>query len=258
VIGMLHVPALPGAPGHALRLQEIRDWVLRDADALSVGGVDGFIIENFGDAPFYPDSVPPHTVSFMAVLGLDVKTRFDLPLGVNVLRNDGMSAVAVAAAVGAEFIRVNVYTGARLTDQGIVQGKAHELLRYRKLLGAEVALAADIAVKHSAPIGPRSLRDEVEDTILRGRADAVIVSGAATGKETSIEELRLAKEAAGDALVLCGSGANRTNLPEILAIADALIVGTAFKRDGVTTNPVDVARVKEFMRAAGDARLASL
>ena len=255
---MLHLPALPGSPGHSLRMQEIRDWVLRDAETLAAGGVDGFILENFGDAPFYPDAVPPHTVAFMAVLGRDVKTRFDQPLGVNVLRNDAQSALAVATAAGAQFMRVNVYTGARLTDQGIIQGKAHELLRYRKLLGADIAVAADVAVKHSVSLGPHELLDEVEETILRGRADAIIISGTATGKETRLEDLKVAKDAAGDTPVFCGSGANLSNLADIFKSSDALIVGTALKRNGVSTNPVDLSRVKKFMADAVVARDSAL
>ena len=150
-----------------------------------------------------------------------------------------MSALAIATAVDAKFIRVNVYTGARLTDQGILQGEAHRLLRYRKLLDSPVQVFADVAVKHSAPLGSRDLRDEVEDAVSRGRADAIIVSGRATGKETLPEDLKIAKETAGAVPVLAGSGINRTNVAEALTHADGLIVGTAFKKDGVTSNPVD-------------------
>jgi uncharacterized protein len=248
VIGMLHLPALPGSPGHSLALDEIRAWLLRDAEALAEGGVQGFIIENFGDTPFYPVRVPPHTVAFMAVLAREVRSRYALPLGVNVLRNDGAAALAVAMAGQAQFIRVNVYTGARLTDQGIVQGQAHKILRYRKLLGAGVCVLADVAVKHSAPLAQRDLREEVEDTLARGGADAVIVSGAATGRETSCEDLRLAKQAAAEAPVLAGSGVTLENAAEMLQHCDGLIVGTALKQGGITTNPVDPARARAFMK----------
>ena len=248
VIGMLHLPALPGSPGHALALDEIRAWLLRDARALAEGGIDGFILENFGDTPFYPVRVPAHTIAFMAVLAREVKSAFPLPLGINVLRNDARGALAVAAASCADFIRVNVYTGARLTDQGIVEGQAHRVLRYRKLLGAPVLVFADVAVKHSAPLAPRGLQAEVRDTLARGRADAVIVSGETTGAEASADDLRLAKEAAGDAAVLCGSGVTHENAAAKLRLADGLIVGTSLKQDGVTTHPVEPARVRAFMK----------
>src|SRR5262249_10922796 len=152
-----------------------------------------------------------------------------MPLGINLLRNDGLGALAVAAAAGADFIRINVFTGARLTDQGIVQGEAHEVLRLRRQLGCPVRIFADVAVKHSAPLAPRSLEEEIEDTIHRAHADAIIVSGAGTGRPTDIEEVRRAKAPAGNTPVLVGSGASPGQAAELLRHADGLIVGTAFK-----------------------------
>jgi membrane complex biogenesis BtpA family protein len=183
----------------------------------------------------------------MSVIAHEVKSRFRLPMGLNVLRNDGIGSVAVAAATGAEFIRINVYTGARITDQGIVQGQAHRILRMRKILNAQCRILADVAVKHSSPLGPRSLEDEVSDTVHRGGADAIIVSGSATGKPASIEDLRTTKAAAGATSVFLGSGAGEPGLEETLRYADGIIVGTAIKRDGIVTNPVDPERVKSFM-----------
>src|SRR5881396_1049984 len=112
VIGMLHVPALPGSPRSTLGFNAVIDWVLTDAQELAAGGIDGLIVENFGDIPFYPRRVQPHTVAFMTALSGEVRRRFDQPLGINVLRNDAESALAIAAAVRASFIRVNIHTGA--------------------------------------------------------------------------------------------------------------------------------------------------
>lgn len=249
VIGMLHAPALPGSPGSKLSITELTDWVLRDTEALASGGVDALMLENFGDVPFYPKRVPSHTVACLTVLAHEVRRATQLPLGINMLRNDGLSALAVASAVGAAFIRVNVYTGARLTDQGIVEGEAHLIQRYRKELQANVLIFADIAVKHSAALGVRGLEDEVEDTIRRGLADAVIVSGSGTGKETSLEELSVVKSASGAIPVLVGSGATVINAVQLLKHADGLIAGTSLKADGVSTNPVDRQRVRELMAA---------
>jgi membrane complex biogenesis protein, BtpA family len=255
IIGMLHVPALPGSPANSNGIREIRKWVLADAEALAEGGVDGFILENFGDAPFYPGRVPPHTVAFLSVIGHDLKARFPLPLGINVLRNDALSALAVATAVEAEFVRVNVYTGARLSDQGILQGEAHEILRYRKLLESDVAVFADVAVKHSTAIGQRDLADEVEDTVRRGRADAIIISGSATGKRASLEDLQIARKAACGTPVFIGSGVDTSSAAELLAYADGAIVGTALKKDGYTLNPVDRGRVKALVEAVRTTRI---
>jgi len=254
VIGMLHIPALPGSPQNALSLDAILEWVLADAQALVDGGIDAFIIENFGDVPFYPQQVPPHTVGFMTMVAAQVRRRFDLPLGVNVLRNDACAALAIAAAAGARFIRVNIYTGARLTDQGVIQGTAHEILRYRKLLGCDAKIFADVDVKHSAPLAARKLEDEVADAVSRGCADAIIVTGSATGNPTSVQDLQIAKHAAGRAPVIAASGVDLMNLEAIMKVADGLIVGTAFKRDNVTTNPVDADRVRAFSAAVRIAR----
>src|SRR5215212_5479938 len=161
VIGMLHLPPLPGAPQYSIdarTLAQIRDAVLRDADALVDGGVHGLMLENFGDVPFYPGRVPAHTVAAMTAIATDVRRRFDLPLGINVLRNDGVSALGIAAAVEAEYVRVNVLCGARLADQGIIQGIAHDLLRERAMLNAHrVKIFADVDVKHSAPLAPTTI-----------------------------------------------------------------------------------------------------
>jgi membrane complex biogenesis BtpA family protein len=184
----------------------------------------------------------------------EVKRRFELPLGVNVLRNDGLAALGVAAAVGARYIRINVFTGARVTDQGIVEGAAHLMLRERKLLGADIRIFADVAVKHSSPLGARPLEDEVEDTVRRAGADAVIVSGSATGKATASDDLRCAKLAAGAAPVLIGSGAEAEGLEEALRFADGLIVGSTLKEEGVVTNPVDRSRVTMFVRRVAGLR----
>ncbi len=185
----------------------------------------------------------------MTTLAGEVRRRFKLPLGINILRNDPASALAVAAAVAADFIRVNIHTGARLTDQGMIQGTAHKTLRYRKLLGGDVKIFADVDVKHSAPVAARELGDEVEEIVSRGGADAIIVTGSATGRQTAHRDLKTAKQAAGGAPVIAGSGVDLMNMEAVLDIADGLIVGTAFKLDSVTTNPVESERVRTFMAA---------
>jgi uncharacterized protein len=244
LIGMLHVPALPGSPRNELTLNQIIDWVLNDAGALATGGMNALLLENFGDVPFYPGRVPPHTVAFMTAVGREVRRGFSLPLGVNILRNDAESALAVASAVSAEFIRINVHTGVRVTDQGLIEGRAHETLRYRELLGADTEIYADVDVKHSAPMAARGLSIEVEELVSRGCADAVIVTGTATGLHTALEDLKTAKNAAGSKAVLAGSGVDAGNIANVLGIADGAIIGTAFKRDGITTNPVEPDRVR--------------
>jgi hypothetical protein len=246
VIGMLHLAALPGSPLYGGSLLSVREAVLRDAQVLAEGGVNGLMIENFGDTPFFPGRVPAHVVAHLTAIAGEVRrTVPDLPLGINVLRNDGLSALAVAHAVGAEFIRVNVLCGARVADQGLLQGIAHELLRLRAELKAEqIKIFADVDVKHSAPLAERPIADEVDDTLHRGMADALIVSGAGTGKPTDPEKVKLVKLAAKGAPVFLGSGVTPQSLPALLPHADGFIVGTYFKKDGV----VDVQRVRDLMQ----------
>ena len=251
VIGMLHLPALPGAPLSRLQLEDIHEYVLRDAETLVRGGVDALLIENFGDVPFFPGRVPVATIEHMTALAEAVRNTTKLPVGINVLRNDGLSALAIASAVGASFIRVNVLCGARVTDQGIIQGIAHDLLRERRSLGAQddIKIFADVDVKHSVPVAERPLEDEVDDLIHRGLADGVIVSGALTGKATDSDKVRRVKQAAGDTSVFVGSGVTADTIQQSVGHADGFIIGTAFKKDGVTTNPVELDRVKAVMAA---------
>jgi len=249
VIGMIHLLALPGGPRFGGSIDAVMERALADAEALAQGGVHGLMLENFGDVPFFPAAVPPHVVACMTAIACEVRKRVSLPLGINVLRNDGRAALAVATACGAQFIRVNVLCGSRVADQGLIHGIAHDLLRDRMNLGADVKIFADVDVKHSASLAPRSLSDEVSDTLHRGLADALIVSGTGTGRPTNPEHLRAVKLAAGGAPVFIGSGVNADNIPAYRADADGFIVGTAFKRDGDPANPVEVDRVKALVRA---------
>lgn len=248
VVGMLHAPPLPGAPRYDGDWPAVIQRVCEDAEALASGGVDGLMLENFSDAPFLPGRVEAVTIAALTALAQEVSRRCPLPLGINVLRNDGRSALAIAAVLGARFIRVNVLCGARVTDQGIICGIAHDLLRDRATLGATgVRILADVDVKHSAPLAPRPLAEETHDLVTRSGADAVIVSGAATGQGVDLTDLTAVRSDAGGTPVFIGSGACLETLDELLPHCDGFIVGTSFKRDGDVHQPVDVRRVTEFM-----------
>jgi membrane complex biogenesis BtpA family protein len=250
VIGMLHLAALPGSPGFSGEMSSIRDHLLRDAELLVAGGVHSLMMENFGDVPFYPGRVPVSVATQMTALAAEVRRRFPaVPLGINVLRNDGLTALAVAYASGADFIRVNVLCGARVADQGLLQGIAHDLLRDRMQLKADhIRIFADVDVKHSAALAQRPIADEVDDTIHRGLAGALVVSGAGTGKPTDLGKVKAVKAAAGKTPVYIGSGITAETIGNYLPFADGFIVGTAFKVDGVATAAVDPDRVSSFMR----------
>ncbi|MBL8850815.1 MAG: BtpA/SgcQ family protein [Planctomycetaceae bacterium] len=248
VIGMLHAPPLPGSPRYDGDWAGVVRHVLADLEALTAAGVQGLMLENFGDAPFFPDRVPGETIACLTRLAVEVRSRTELPLGINVLRNDGVAAIAVAAAADADFVRVNVLCGARVTDQGLLQGNAHEVLRARERLGARhIQILADVDVKHSAPLAPRPLAEEVEETLARGGADAIIVSGTATGALPDLQHVQAAKRAARSAPVIVGSGATSASLPELWPHADAFIIGSSFKADGVAANPIIAERVREVL-----------
>lgn len=247
VVGMLHAPPLPGSPGYGGDLRAVREAVLRDAEAMVDSGIHGLVLENFGDAPFWPRRVPAEVVAQMTALAVEIRRRFPVPLGINVLRNDGRSALAVAHAAGARFIRVNVLCGARLTDQGILEGIAAKLLRDRARLGADIRILADVDVKHSAPLASRPLEEEAEETLQRGGADGLVVSGPGTGKPADPRKLRAVRKAARGAPVFVGSGISAENVGEYLPWADGFLVGTWLKRDGSVTAPVDPARVKMLL-----------
>jgi membrane complex biogenesis BtpA family protein len=231
-----------------LALPSIVSFVLRDAEALAGGGVDGLLLENFGDAPFYPGQVPSATVAQLTRIAMEVRMRFNVPLGINVLRNDGLAALSIAAAADAQFIRVNILAAARLTDQGIIEGQAHELLRRRRHLNAPaIQILADVDVKHSAPLAERSLADETADLVHRAGADGLIVSGSGTGQKTDVADLPTVKHAAAGRPVFVGSGVTVDNVAGYASLADGLIVGTSFKANGDVRQPVDPLRVKELL-----------
>jgi uncharacterized protein len=237
VFGMIHLQALPGAPGFR-SLDEVLEAALADARAIRDGGCDGFAIENFGDRPFTRGRVEAETVAAMTRVITLVTREVKLPFGVNVLRNDALSALAIAAATGAAFIRVNVHTGAAVTDQGIIEGDAYATLRKRAALAPDVLIFADYLVKHATPLGEVSAKDLRE----RGLADALIVTGSETGAAADPARLRSLREL--DAPLLLGSGLTAENAGEF-AEADGAIVGTSLKTGGV----VDPARVEAVVRA---------
>jgi membrane complex biogenesis BtpA family protein len=236
---MVHLGALPGAPLFA-SLDAVIEDALLDARAIAAGGCDGFVIENYGDRPFTRGRVEAETVAAMTRVISVIQHEVHVPFGVNVLRNDALSALAIAAATRASFIRVNVHTGVMITDQGIIEGDAYATLRKRAALTPNTLLFADYLVKHATPLGETSPKDLRE----RGLADAIIVTGAATGAAADPSRLRMLREAISDAPLVVGSGLTAENASQF-ADADAAIVGTSLKRDG----RVDPQRVEALVRA---------
>jgi membrane complex biogenesis BtpA family protein len=231
-------------------MNRVVDRARADAETLATAGFDALLVENFFDAPFFGATVPPETVAAMTVAVEAARAASDLPLGVNVLRNDARAALAIAAATGAAFVRVNVHTGVMWTDQGMLEGQAAETLRVRTALG-DVSLLADVHVKHATAPPGHTLEDAAADAWNRGLADALIVSGSRTGEATALTDVGKARAGAPGAPVLVGSGVTVATVAETLEIADGVIVGSALKSEGLADVPVDLRRARAMVEAAG-------
>ena len=247
---MVHLPPLPGSPRSDQPIDSIIERAVADASSLAASGFDALVIENFGDAPFHSDRVEVHTAVGLGLVVRAVKMAVRCPVGVNVLRNDARTAIAVASVAGAEFVRVNVHTGVYATDQGLLEGKAAETLGYRAMLGGEPAIFADVHVKHAQPLSSPDLGQAAEETAYRGLADALIVTGPTTGRAAELDQVRIVKQAVPDRPVLAGSGVTPDSVADVLAVADGVIVGTALKREGRTDAPVDADRAARFIARA--------
>ena len=249
LIGVVHLKPLPGSPRWNGNLNALLDFAVADARAYEKGGADAVFIENFGDVPFTKANVAPETISAMTAAGCAIRTAIKLPIGFNVLRNDARAALALCSVCGGDFIRVNVHTGAMLTDQGLIEGDAYHTLRYRAQLRSRAQIFADVHVKHAVPLGNWTLEDSAHDTMERGLADALIVSGVGTGQAADMNDVERVRLACPKAKLLLGSGVTATNVKDYLRFADGVIVGSSLKRNGKLANPVDAKRVAGLVKA---------
>ncbi len=257
VIGVIHSLPLPGSPGYEGQpMDGIVAFAVAEAQRYRDGGVDGLIVENHGDIPFSkPEHLGPETAACMAVMTDAVRRAAGLPLGVNVLANGAVQALAVAKAAGAAFVRVNQWANAYVANEGFIEGPAALATRYRAMLhGRDIRIFADVHVKHGAHAitADRSIPELARDVEFFD-ADVAIATGQRTGDSATMEELRTIAD--GTALpVVVGSGVNPDNVGDIFSVADGVIVASYLKRDGVWWNPVDPDRLRRFMQEADRAR----
>ena len=245
-IGVVHLQPLPGAPKWRGDLERVLAQAEEEARVLEQGGVRGIIVENFGDVPHRIGRVEPETVAAMTMAVERVREVVQVPVGINMLRNDARSALAIAAVTGAPFIRVNVHYGVMAAEEGVVEGEAYETLRRRQALAADVKILADVLVKHAVTLGAVDLGQMARETVSRGMADGLIVSGAATGQATNSFDVSVVRKAVPDTLVLVGSGVDDSNIWRVLEHADGAIIGTSLKRGGLVANPVEAERVERM------------
>lgn len=257
LVGDIHLLPLPGTPRHrGESIAAIVDRAVADALAYAEGGMDGVMIENHGDIPFLkPAEIGPETVAAMAVIAEAVREATGLPLGVNVLANAAIPALAVAKAGGARFIRVNQWVNAYVANEGLVEGDSGRALRYRRQIGAEdVAIFADVHVKHGAHaiVGDRPVAEQARDVEFY-EADVAIATGNRTGDAVPTDEIAAVR--AGTALpVIAGSGITADNAPALMPLLDGAIVGSSLKHGGVWWNPVDRRRVEALVAAVAPLR----
>jgi membrane complex biogenesis BtpA family protein len=242
-IGVVHLLPLPGSPRWQGSIADVIRSAVADAIAYEQGGAQAVVVENFGDVPFTRACVASETIAAMAVAGQAVREAIKLPIGFNVLRNDPSAGLALCAACSGDFIRVNVHSGAMVTDQGIIEGNAFETVRRRAQLCPGAKIFADVHVKHAAPLAPQPIEISARDTTERGLADALIISGTGTGVATDLDDVRRVRQACPHARILIGSGVTNENARDLLTYADGVIVGSSLKRGGKLAAPVDVRRV---------------
>jgi membrane complex biogenesis BtpA family protein len=247
---MVHLAALPGSPEYAGQPDAPLRRALDDAAALTSAGFHGLIVENFGDRPFFGRRVPPVTVAAMTRIVAAVRDRWpEVAVGVNCLRNDASAALSIAAACGAAAIRVNVHIGAMVTDQGVLTGRSAHTLRLRSALGAEVRILADVRVKHAVPVAERPVVEEALDLRERGLADALLLTGPATGQRADASDVPALREALPATPLLVASGVTVETAPQWARLVDGAVVGSAVMHGGRAGAGVDAARARALITA---------
>ena len=248
LIGVVHLQALPGTPASKLDVAAIASIAVEEARAYEETGFHGVMIENTHDRPYLKSAVGPEITAAMAVIGAEIRRAISLPLGIQVLAGANSCSVAVALAAGASFVRVEGFVFAHVADEGLIEASAGALLRYRRAIGADhIRVFADVKKKHSA----HAITTDV-DIVETAKAaeffavDGVIVSGVSTGQPADPSEVN----SVGDAVsvpTLVGSGITAENIQEYQN-ADAFIVGSSIKQDGLWMNPIDRERARALVR----------
>ncbi len=251
MIGVIHLGALPGSPqspdNHPDQIiHHVGYKAIQEAKALVKAGFDGLIIENFGDFPFFKDEVPPETIAAMSIIAAALRDFVKVPVGINVLRNDTRSALSIASCSGCDFIRSNFISGVAASDQGLIEGKAAEVIRERRRLNSRTRIFADVLVKHSQSLSQKNIEVALEETVLRSMADAVILTGSTTGRPVDLEQLKEANQITKRLKVplYIGSGLDSANAQELLEFTHGAIVGSAFRRGKKAGAPIDSKNLK--------------
>jgi uncharacterized protein len=249
IIAMIHVDALPGTPKYGGNIKSIIDKAKAEAILYKEAGIDVLMIENMHDVPYLNRIAGPEITAVMSIILYEIKNVSGLPSGIQILAGANKQALGSAMAAGADFIRAEGFVYAHVADEGFFNSDAGEILRFRKQIGADhIAIFTDIKKKHSSH--SITVDTDIADTAKAAEyflSDGVIITGSATGKEPSLEEIRSVKESI-NIPVLAGSGITIENVKHYLKYCDSLIIGSYFKTGGKWHNPVEIKRVKDFMK----------
>jgi hypothetical protein len=249
LIGMVHVPALPGTLRNRLSAPAIVDQAVAEAHILADSGYDAAIIENMHDVPYLRRDVGPEVVATMTAIACAVRASTSLPLGIQILAGANRAAIAVAQASGATFIRAEGFVFASVADEGILdEADAGPLFRYRRQIAAEgVKVLCDIRKKHSAHslTADVTLEDWARAATFFG-ADGLVVTGRQTGDPVRIQDAQGVRNVS-TLPVLIGSGVTPENLASLAPFTDAFIVGTWIKHGGRWDEPVAADRAKALV-----------
>ncbi|MEA2071379.1 MAG: BtpA/SgcQ family protein [Asgard group archaeon] len=255
IIGMIHLKPLPGSPNHSLSIPEIIAAAVDDFNALVMGGIDGVLIENYHDNPYHATECDTYTNSIITLIVKALQKRTNIPIGINILRNACSDALKIAQITNADFIRCNIFTGAYVTDQGIIQGCARKLQTIKKNWSLRLEnnytntlIFADVFCKHATPIASRNINYEIADAFNRGLADAIIITGNKTGEPIDLETLQNLYQENKSSPIILGSGLTSDNAEQLLEYADGAIVGTFTKKDHLIEKPVDTKNVQKLMK----------
>ncbi len=248
IVGMVHVAALPGTPANSLSISKIIEKAINEAVILEQGGVDAILIENMHDAPYLNRKVGPEITAAMTAVACRLREQTRLPLGIQILAAANQEALAVAQAAQLNFIRAEGFVFAHVADEGLIESCAGELLRYRKMIGAEeVQIFTDVRKKHSshAITADISLEEQVK-TAEYFCSDGIIITGRSTGEEALIEDVQAARKSTSLPLLI-GSGITSENIKKYWPFANVFIVGSFLKENGNWKNPVSKERLEKLM-----------
>lgn len=247
IIGMVHLKPLPTAPRGHLSMDEIVSLALEDLKALEAGGITTAIVENMFDAP-YANSPDLETVIALSYALGYLARKTSVRLGVSLQATSGTEEMSIASICGADFIRAESFVEMRMNSAGIMRNMCADIMRKKRALRSNVRVLADINVKHSHPLIQQPIDDLIHEAIEAG-ADGIILTGLATGSAPTVTDAETYKKKCGDARLYIGSGVSAANVSELMQFADGVIIGSSIKKDGKVENPVDVERVKDFLRS---------